>query len=120
MKRLLILACCALLGAAIIAAAKKIKILPAGTWGGEHVLLEVSGKGVEIEFDCAHGQITKPIPLDARGRFNVPGTFTPEHGGPILRDEKPSVAQARYSGRITGDAMSLTVARGKEKVGSFT
>ena len=120
MKYLLVMVCCALLGAAIVPAVATTGTVPAGTWGGDHVLFEVSRKGAEIEFDCAHGQITKPIPLDARGRFNVPGTFTPEHGGPILRDEKPSVAQARYSGRITGDAMSLTVARGKEKVGSFT
>ena len=120
MKRLLVIVCCALLGAAIIPAVATTRTVPAGTWGGDHVLFEVSRKGAEIEFDCAHGQITHPITLDAHGRFNVPGTFTHEHGGPVLRDEKPSSTQARYSGRVAGDAMSLTVMVGKEKVGTFT
>jgi hypothetical protein len=91
-----------------------------GTWGGEHVILEVSGKGAAAEFDCAHGQITQPMALDQHGDFDVVGTFTPEHGGPVGRDEDTPPAQARYSGHIDGDAMSLTVTLGKEKLGPFT
>jgi len=119
-KRLLAMVCCALLGSAVLVAAKGGRTLPSGTWGGEHVSLEVSNRGAMLEFDCAHGEITRPIKPDAHGRFNVPGTFTMEHGGPVRRDEKPSSAPARYSGQITGDTITLTVTRGKEKLGTYT
>jgi hypothetical protein len=91
-----------------------------GTWGGEHIILEVSEKGTEAEFDCAHGEITQPMVLDKNGDFDVAGTFTPEHGGPVLRDEAPSTAPARYSGHVEGKTMKLTITLEKETAGSFT
>jgi len=91
-----------------------------GIWGGEHIILEVSGKGAEAEFDCAHGQVTQRITLDRHGDFDVAGTFTAEHGGPVLRDENSRSTPARYSGHVDGDTMSLAVTVGKEKVGIFT
>jgi hypothetical protein len=90
-----------------------------GTWGGEHVLLQVSKNATELEFDCARGQITQPIALDKRGNFDVPGTFTPEHGGPVARDESVPLVQARYSGHVDGERMSLTVTREQEVFGPF-
>src|SRR5690349_1791401 len=108
MGRPVAIASCVLFGAAIMATAKNTKTVPIGTWAGEHVFVEVSNKGAELEFDCARGQVSQPIPLDKHGNFGVLGTFTPEHGGPVLRDEKVSAAQARYSGHIHGDVMSLT------------
>jgi hypothetical protein len=92
----------------------------AGTWGGDHVILEVSEKGAEVEFDCARGQITQPITLDKHGDFDIAGTFTPEHGGPVGRDEAAAPARARYSGHVDGDTMSLTVTLGEEKAGTYT
>jgi hypothetical protein len=90
-----------------------------GTWGGEHVLLQVSKNGTDLEFDCARGQITQPIALDKHGNFDVPGTFTPEHGGPVARDESVPFVQARYSGHVDGERMSLTVTREQEELGPF-
>jgi hypothetical protein len=98
----------------------KARLLPEGTWGGEHITLEVSEKGAEVELDCAHGQVAQPIALDKRGDFEVAGTFTPEHGGPVLRDEKVSDRPAHYAGHVEGGTMTLTVVLGTEKVGSFT
>src|ERR1700693_3688193 len=89
-------------------------------WGGEHILLKVSEKGADVEFDCAHGQVTQSITLDKHGDFDAGGTFTPEHGGPVRRDENTPSASARYSGHIDGDTMSLTVTLGTEKVGTYT
>ena len=63
------------------------KSLPTGVWGGEHINAEVTESGVEIEFDCAHGSIPTRVVIDARGRFNVRGKFTAEHGGAFRRDE---------------------------------
>jgi hypothetical protein len=90
-----------------------------GAWGGEHIVLKVSEKGADVEFDCAHGQVTQPITLDKRGDFDAAGTFTPEHGGPVRRDENTPSASARYSGHVDGDTMSLTVTLGKETVGIY-
>ena len=90
-----------------------------GTWGGEHIILEVSEKS-SVELDCAHGQVVQPITLDKRGDFDVAGTFTPEHGGPVRRDENTPPAAARYSGHVTGDTMTLTITLGKENIGTYT
>ena len=91
-----------------------------GTWGGEHIILEVSEKGAEVEFDCAHGQISQPVALNQQGDFDVPGTFSLEHGGPVRRDEQVTSNPARYSGHVRGDTMTLTVTREKENIGTFT
>jgi len=99
--------------------ASDTKTVTKGTWGGEHTIMKISGKGAEIEFDCAHGQITQPIPVNKRGDFNVMGTFTPEHSGPVLRDENTPPTAARYSGHIEGDTMTLTVSLEKENVGTY-
>jgi hypothetical protein len=99
----------------------KSKVLAPGRWSGEHVTMLVTAKGVELEFDCAAGQITKPIVLDNRGKFRVAGTFAPEHGGPVQRDESSPTSNARYSGEISGESMVLTVtpASGGAPIGSF-
>jgi hypothetical protein len=91
----------------------------AGTWGGEHLILEVSGKGAEAEFDCARGEVTQPLRLDGRDDFDVAGTFTPEHGGPVLRNENAQSAAARYLGHVDGDTMTLTISLGGKRVGVF-
>jgi hypothetical protein len=94
--------------------------LATGVWGGQGIALKVSAKGADVEFDCAHGQIAQPITLDKHGDFEVAGTFTAEHGGPMRRDEKIASAPARYSGHVDGDTMSLTVSPDKRQVGSYT
>jgi hypothetical protein len=103
-----------------IRGAAEERTVTTGMWGGEHVILQVSKSGAEVEFDCAHGQITQPITLDKHGDFSVAGTFTPEHGGPVRRDEDTPPAQARYSGHVEGDTLSLKVTLEKEVVGTYT
>ena len=81
----------------------------AGTWGGDHVALEVTADGGQIEYACAHGDLAEPLRLDRDGRFDVTGTHTPEHGGPVREDEKLVSRPARYAGRVDGRRMTLTV-----------
>lgn len=88
---------------------EKVERLPAGTWGGKHVSLEVTEDGASLDFDCAHGEINKPIQIDSSGRFNVQGTYTREGPGPIRADKNYSDS-ARYSGTVNGDTMTLSVA----------
>jgi hypothetical protein len=114
------LALCGVLFQANICAEVEGSTIAKGTWGGEHILLEVSEKGAEVEFDCAHGEIKQPITLDKHGDFDISGTFTPEHGGPVRRDENTTPAPARYSGHVDGETLNLTITLAKAKVGTFT
>ena len=93
-----------------------------GTWGGEHISLEVTARGGQIEYDCAHGTIDQKIVPDARGRFDLRGTHVREHGGPVRRDETPDSHPARFTGEIKDNTMTLTVTQSdtKETVGTFT
>ncbi|MCA1635081.1 MAG: hypothetical protein LC802_15675 [Acidobacteria bacterium] len=86
--------------------------LPVGSWGGEHVGLEVTERGATIEYDCAHGTIGRRIVPDRSGRFDVPGTHTEESGGPIRQDARARGYAVRYTGRVRGRQMSVTVRRG--------
>jgi hypothetical protein len=79
------------------------------TWGGAHVQLRVRGGGADVEFDCARGEITEPFKVDAEGRFDLPGTFARQSPGPIRLGKTPAAQTARYSGRIEGHNMTLSV-----------
>ena len=94
-------------------------IVANGTWGGTGLRVEVSSTGADVEFDCAHGRIEGTIHLGKTGSFDVKGTFAPEHGGPILRDEDAAAYAARYKGRVAGDTMTVTVLQGTTKIGPF-
>lgn len=94
----------------------------AGTWGGEHIRLEVTEQGGLVEYDCAHGTIDQKIIPDARGNFKLRGTHVRERGGPVRKDEAEDLHPALFEGRIQGDTMKLTVTEGDtgELVGEFT
>ena len=95
--------------------------LPTGLWGGDHISLQVTADGARLEFDCAHGSIAQAITLDADNAFDVPGSFTPEHGGPVRSDEKPRDQSARYTGRVEGRTMTLTITLAdKQDAGTYT
>lgn len=92
-----------------------------GIWGGEHVRLLVTERGGSLEYDCAHGKIDQALVSDAAGRFDLRGTHTREHGGPIREDEVADTHPARYSGTTDGQTMILTVTLSDsgERVGTF-
>jgi hypothetical protein len=83
-------------------------------WGGEHIEIEFTKDGGTVEFDCATGSITKPLTVDAHGKFRASGTFTRERPGPTMRDVNPATA-ATYSGSMVGDTMHLHVEAGANK-----
>lgn len=89
-------------------------------WGGRHVRLVLTSRGGEIEFDCAHGQLSEPLKPGERGTFNVAGTFVRE-GGPSRSDESGG-RPARYSGKVEGDKMTLsvTLTDSNEKLDEFS
>jgi len=95
--------------------------LPAGTWGGDHIRLEVTDKGARVEFDCAHASLSGPIPLDGEGRFSVTANLVREHAGPIREGEHENGQPARWEGKVSGNSLSLTMTLtgSGETVGTF-
>jgi hypothetical protein len=99
-----------------------MRTISLGAWGGDHVGLVLTATGGTLEYDCAHGTIDEPFVTDSAGRFQLMGTHTREHGGPIGRDEKADKHPARYTGGVDGDTMTLTVTLtdSNEVLGTFT
>ena len=77
-------------------------------WGGDHVRLVMKDSGADLEFDCAHGEITEPLVANSEGNFNVRGTFTRE-AGPVLSTGGPPPRAASYVGQIVNDKMSFKI-----------
>jgi hypothetical protein len=100
----------------------KMESAQTGTWGGEHIRLEVTAQGGQVEYDCGHGTINQKIVPDKHGRFKARGTHVREHGGPVRKDETADTHPAQFSGQITGQTMTLTVTESdtKEMVGTFS
>ena len=93
-----------------------------GTWGGDHVRLEVGEKGAELEFDCAHGSIDNSILLDDQGRFEIKGVLVREQHGPVRVGHEPKNESAVYSGRLQGAKMTLwvTLSGSQETLGTYS
>ncbi|HEX5705694.1 MAG TPA: hypothetical protein VFX96_00245 [Pyrinomonadaceae bacterium] len=90
-----------------------------GSWGGRGAQLDVDADGARIEFDCAHGRIER-LGTDADGRFDVRGVLVAERGGPARIDEKEVERPARYTGKIEGETMTLTVTPEGDEAGAIT
>ncbi len=95
------------------------KVTP-GTWGGTHVQMIVTADGAALEFDCAKGTISEPLALDASSRFQVKGTFQPQHGGPIKKGESSPTFDTVYSGVIEGDTLQLEFKDSQGSLQKFT
>lgn len=95
--------------------------LATGVWGGDHIRAEVTESGAQIEFDCAHGAIDQAIVLNSKGGFDVPGKFTPQHGGPVRDDEENKGISVHYIGTMRGSELSLTITNAdtKESLGDY-
>ena len=93
--------------------------VPEGPWGGEHVALLVVAEGAVVELDCAHGEITAPLRLDAEGGFDLPG-YHVRDVGPVSDPENRR--SAIYSGTYDGRRLTLsfTVLEDGEAGGPFT
>ena len=77
-----------------------------GQWGGVHVGLQLSAAGGTLDYDCANGTIG-PVALSADGKFAAEGMHTPGHGGPAREGEVLPAYRTQYSGRVSGDRMTL-------------
>lgn len=98
-----------LVGLAALAACAHANADPVGAWGGRHVGMTISADATAFEFDCATGRIDGPFVVGADGRFDLAGKFAREFGGPARIGESETAVAARYSGRIRGKSMALSV-----------
>jgi hypothetical protein len=94
----------------------------AGRWGGQGIAMEVAEKGATLDYDCAHGTLDEAILLDAEGRFEVKGLHFRERGGPAREGQEPKGQPVRYTGKVEGKTMTLTI-KGLDKdepIGTYT
>lgn len=77
----------------------------AGTWGGENAGLIADDTSAHVHIGCTWGDVHQDIVPDARGLFNVPG----EHDITAYPIERGILHPARFSGRVVGGLMTLTV-----------
>lgn len=121
-KLFLILSAGLIMGALVtFTVAKKPRSFVNGSWGGQHIQINVENGSATIEYDCANGTISGPLKVDSRGRFSLLGKHVREHSGPIRMGEDRSGVPARYTGWTDGKTMKLTVTLtgSKTEVGTF-
>ena len=101
--------------------AAKTRVL-AGNWGGEHIKLEISETGAQLEFDCAHSTVTQQIKLNDHNYFDVEGIYVKESGGPERPGARPDSHPVRYTGQIADQTMTLSVTLTdiNQRIGAFT
>ncbi len=88
---------------------KRMETVSIGNWGGQHVRLEVTRSGAQLDFDCARATISKALVLDRDGNFDVEGFYARERPGPLREGDDQSGQPARFKGRVSGQSMTLTV-----------
>ena len=77
-------------------------------WGGDHVRLVMKQGGADLEFDCAHGEITVPVKPDAQGHFDLQGTFQRE-GGPVRADGPKEGQPVKYVGQMSNNTITFQI-----------
>lgn len=92
-----------------------------GDWGAAGIRLTVEESGAQIQYDCASGEITEKLTVDADGNFAVNGTHTRLAPGPIRVGFEPKSQPARYEGKVSGGTMTFKVVltESKTTVGEF-
>jgi len=109
-----------LLLTSVTAETRKLRRIPTGTWGGQHINMKVGAKSASIEYDCATGTIRGPMVVDSEGNFTLRGTHRMQRGGPVRADETPNDHPATYTGSIKGNTMTLNLKLSDSDVETFT
>jgi len=76
-----------------------------GRWGGENAGLIVDNTAVHVHIGCTLGDATGPIRPNPDGRFETVGTYNVD-AYPV---DRGITHPARFTGRIAGETMTLTV-----------
>jgi hypothetical protein len=116
------LAICAVVTMSACGAPSMPSPIAVGLWGGDHIAMTVTDSVTHVELDCAHGDISGSLTVNADDQFNADGTFVREHGGPIRPGEQADTHPARYTGLRKVDTLTLTIqlTDTNEGVGTFS
>lgn len=76
-----------------------------GTWGGDNAGLITTDTSAHIHIGCTLGDTKSPIRPDARGNFDVTGTYNVD-AYPV---DRGIIHPARFTGTVAGDRLTLTV-----------
>ncbi len=100
----------------------KMTAVPPSSWGATGIGVVVTENGVKIEYDCAIGEIKQKLMVDENGEFEADGFHTPEGFGPTRTDNPPKSQPAHYTGKISGDTLTLRVKlmETKEQIADYT
>jgi hypothetical protein len=92
-----------------------------GTWGGNHISLEVSEEGAYVEFDCAHGTVSEALRVNSQGKFRASGTYVRETAGPQPVDGEDKSLPVIYSGTTDNKTATFTITNPvtDEVIGTF-
>ena len=82
---------------------------PLGSWGGVGVQLEVTENNSFFDMDCSSAELNNKLKTTGNQVVEQFGTYTYEHGGPILIDKKPDVHPAKFRGEIVNDSMKIFI-----------
>ncbi|HEY5071310.1 MAG TPA: hypothetical protein VII63_04685 [Caulobacteraceae bacterium] len=96
-------------GAWVGPAASLAVALVTGSFGGDHVALDLGPGGGRVEFDCGAGTIDEPVRVAADGRFSV-GGHIPAVAGGVSRAQEGGGQVVRYVGTAIADTVIFTVA----------
>jgi hypothetical protein len=76
-----------------------------GTWGGDDAGLIASDTSAHVHIGCTLGDTSTPIRPDARGNFDVSGTYNVD-AYPI---DRGILHPARFTGTVSGNELTITV-----------
>jgi hypothetical protein len=115
-------AICAVVTTSVCGAPSMPSPIALGLWGGNHIAMTVTDSVTHVELDCAHGDISGPLTVNADDQFKADGSFVREHGGPIRSGEPADMHPARYTGirRVETITLTIQVTDTNEVVGTFS
>ena len=81
-----------------------------GSWGGAQAVLRIDDdQPAQLELPCAHARIDRPLALTNDGAFDWKARYFQERPGPAREDEQNDGVDARISGRVDKDRVTLNV-----------
>ncbi len=80
--------------------------LDLGTYGGDRAGVIATDSVTHVHIGCTFGDIPGRVPIDAKGRFAIAGSFILKAFPVVMGPRLP----AQFSGRLVGRSLSISVA----------
>lgn len=80
-----------------------------GYYAGDDAQIDIRADGFSLDLACAHASIAGRLRPNARHRFTAIGFYENAGGGPQRVDESRVINSARFTGRLVGSRLTLTI-----------